>query len=175
MKPYCATAGRRRGARSAALDVTEHLRKEKRSGRPRRTQGHFPGFAGFVPESGNRGLILDYHGPKRLAFWPRARSFPQAHSGPGCTEAGRHIEKAIERVRKTSSMIAIEFCLPTQGEDVCFEARLIPLHWKEIIVIVRDITERRHAEKRLQQYAEECRRRTPSWPRRWRRRGRPRS
>src|SRR5439155_260728 len=29
------------------------------------------------------------------------------------------------------------------------------LHWKEIIVIVRDITERKHAEKRLHQYAEE--------------------
>jgi two-component system sensor histidine kinase/response regulator len=32
---------------------------------------------------------------------------------------------------------------------------LIPLHWKEIIVILRDITERKRAEKRLQQYAEE--------------------
>jgi signal transduction histidine kinase/ActR/RegA family two-component response regulator len=70
-------------------------------------------------------------------------------------EVGRSLDKAITRVRKTSSMVAVEFSLPVKGHEMFCEARLIPLHWKEIIVILRDITERTRAERRIHQYAEE--------------------
>jgi len=36
-----------------------------------------------------------------------------------------------------------------------FEARVIPLHWNEVVVIVREMTERKEAEHRLAEYAEE--------------------
>jgi PAS domain S-box-containing protein len=102
------------------------------------------------------GAILDYRSPQPSALLGSAQDLPgkkiQELIPP---EAGSLLEKAIGRVRKTSAMVAIEFSLPKTGGEMFFEARLIPLHWKEIIVIIRDITERTRAERRVHQYAEE--------------------
>src|SRR5439155_603616 len=145
------------GLRSAALDVTEHLRKEEEIWQTTaELRAIFQALPDLFLRLNTEGLILDYRGPKLSGLLGSGQEFPgrriQDLVPP---EAGRHIEKAIARVRKSNSMVAIEFSLPMKGDEMFFEARLIPLHWKEIIVIVRDITERKHAEKRLQQYAEE--------------------
>src|SRR5437762_3188493 len=145
------------GLRSSVLDVTEHLRKEEEIWQTTaELRAIFQALPDLFLRLNTDGQILDYRGPKPSGLLGAGQEFPgkriQDLVPP---EAGQHLEKAIARVRKSNAMVAIEFSLPMKGDEMFFEARLIPLHWKEIIVIVRDITERKHAEKRLHQYAEE--------------------
>jgi signal transduction histidine kinase len=137
--------------------VTEHIRKEEEIWQTTlEAPRHLRSPARFVPPHGHQ------RSDSRL---PRTRSrpFPAqkedlvgkriVHLTP--PEAGRQFEKAITRVRKSSAMVAIEYSVPAEGGELFFEARLIPLHWREIIAIVRDISERKRTEKRLELYAEE--------------------
>jgi PAS domain S-box-containing protein len=57
--------------------------------------------------------------------------------------------RAIEQVHEFKSIISIEYSLPIQDEEHFFEARLAPLLEDQIIAIIRNITERKHAEEAL--------------------------
>ena len=145
------------GLRSSALDVTEHLRKEEEIWQTTaELRAIFQALPDLFLRLDTDGQILDYRGPKPSGLLGAGQDFPgkriQDMIPP---DAGQNFEKAIARVRKSNAMVAIEFSLPMKDDEMFFEARLIPLHWKEIIVIVRDITVRKHAERRLHQYAEE--------------------
>ena len=147
------------GLRVAALDVTEYLRKEEEI---YQTTAELRAIFQALPDSFLRldtsGVILDYRGP-RPPYFP-------GHDGelPGKriqsllpAEVARQMDSAIARVRKSNCMVAVEYSLAGKAEETFFEARLIPLHWKEIIAIVRDISERKRAQERLEQYAAEVR------------------
>ncbi len=145
------------GLRSAALDVSEHLRKEEEIWQ---TTGELKAIFQALPDVFLRvdtdGVILDYRGPVTSSFWGHARQKTGTRiQSLVPADTGRQIERAIARVRKSNTMVAIEYSLPAGGAEAFFEARLLPLHWKELIVIVRDITERKRAERRLEQYADE--------------------
>jgi two-component system sensor histidine kinase/response regulator len=151
------SAGNILGLRTSAVDVTEHTRKEEEIWQ---TTGELRAVFQALPDVFLRldlnGVILDYRGPASSKFLGENQDLvgEQILSvAPG--EVGTQIEKAIARARRTSSMVAIEYSIPSDDGELFFEARLIPLYWKEIIAIVRDITERKRAEKRLEQYAEE--------------------
>jgi PAS domain S-box-containing protein len=145
------------GLRSYELDVTERIRKEQEIWQ---TTAELRAIFQALPDVFLRldtgGLIVDYRGPKPSVFLGLAEDpVGKRIQNLVSKEVGRQIDKAIDRVRKNNAMVAIEYSLPSEGGETYFEARLIPLHWKEIIVIVRDITERKHADKRLEQYAQE--------------------
>ena len=69
------------------------------------------------------------------------------------SRAGDRIEEAMSEVRKTRSMVVVEY--ETGAEGRFFEARLLPLEWTEIIVVLRDITPQKKIEARLAQNARE--------------------
>jgi two-component system sensor histidine kinase/response regulator len=145
------------GLRSAALDVSEHVRKEEEIWQTTaELRAIFQALPDLFLRLDTTGCIVDYRGPQPSGFLGAAQDLPGKRIQDLVpAEAGSHIAKAISRVRKSGSMVAIEFSLPAKGVETFFEARLIPLHWKEIIVILRDITERTRAERRVHQYAEE--------------------
>jgi PAS domain S-box-containing protein len=58
-------------------------------------------------------------------------------------------EQALRRMRETGSMTRAECVLPIGGEERVFEARMLPLAGDESVAIIRDITERVEAERRL--------------------------
>ena len=60
------------------------------------------------------------------------------------------LREAISQVLETDSLTAIEYSLSVQSGDKSFEARLQSTIGNHIIVIVRDITERKQAEIELQ-------------------------
>jgi PAS domain S-box-containing protein len=145
------------GLRSYESDATERIRTEDEIWQ---TTGELRAIFQALPDVFLRlntdGVILDYRGPQPSGFLGRAQdAVGKRLQNLFTPEVGREIDKALARVRTTNAMVAIEYSLPSEGGETYFEARLIPLHWKEIIVIVRDIAERKRAEKRVEQYAEE--------------------
>jgi len=58
-------------------------------------------------------------------------------------------EKAIDKVQESKSLSIIEYSLPLKNGKQFFEARLVPLLDNQIIVIVRNISERKRVEMTL--------------------------
>ncbi|MFH7025007.1 MAG: PAS domain-containing protein [Heteroscytonema crispum UTEX LB 1556] len=66
-------------------------------------------------------------------------------------DVAKEFEQAILQVQQTDSLVAIEYSLPIlDGGEKTFEARLLRLIQHQIIVIVRNITERKQAQEALQ-------------------------
>ena len=59
------------------------------------------------------------------------------------------IKNGISQVLKSNSLVTMEYSLPLPHGENIFEARLSPILNKHILVIVRNITERRRAEEAL--------------------------
>jgi len=69
--------------------------------------------------------------------------------------AGLRVEQALEKVQKTASMVVVDYEAPGQWGRQYYEARLLPVHWSQIIAVVRNITERRKSQERIEEYAQE--------------------
>ncbi|NTU79208.1 MAG: response regulator, partial [Chloroflexales bacterium] len=55
----------------------------------------------------------------------------------------------IERVRESGRLALFEYALPLGQRERMFEARIVPIAGDELLIVVRDITERRQAMKEL--------------------------
>ncbi|KST64549.1 histidine kinase dimerization/phosphoacceptor domain -containing protein [Mastigocoleus testarum] len=64
-------------------------------------------------------------------------------------------KEAIYHIRKSQSSFIVEYYLDIAGDYKSFEARLVPSIQHHIIVIIRDISERKKAEKALQNAKDE--------------------
>jgi diguanylate cyclase (GGDEF)-like protein len=62
---------------------------------------------------------------------------------------GRQFREAVAQSLKTQSLVVTEYPVPLDGETGFFEARFIPLLKEQVVVVVRDITERKQADDRL--------------------------
>lgn len=98
----------------------------------------------------NTGRILDYKAgatvdfllqPKEL-IGKRIQDVPSQH-------VGQKFEEAIQQVLELKKMVSIEYPLSIQDRQNFYEARLLPLLENQIIVVIRDITEHKHAEDSL--------------------------
>jgi PAS domain S-box-containing protein len=67
------------------------------------------------------------------------------------SDVAKEFEQAILQLKQTDSLVAIEYSLlMLNGGEKIFEARLLPTIQHQIIVIIRNITERKQAQKALQ-------------------------
>ncbi len=63
---------------------------------------------------------------------------------------GEKFEEGLGHVSERRTMTTIDYSMPRNGDVAYFEARLVPLPMhEEIVVIIRDITERKRAEEEL--------------------------
>jgi PAS domain S-box-containing protein len=69
-------------------------------------------------------------------------------------EAGLRLQAAIVRALEAGAPTSEEVSLPLADGRRCFEARLVPLPERHLMIILRDITERRCAEEELRRYRE---------------------
>jgi PAS domain S-box-containing protein len=69
-------------------------------------------------------------------------------------KVGEIFSEAIQRVRELQSIVNIEYPLPLQNQILFFEARLVPLPENQIVVIIRNITERKRVEEALREKEE---------------------
>ncbi len=96
------------------------------------------------------GTILDYkaggetdfYSDPKLLMGKRIQDIPVA-------EVSKAFAEAIEKMREAKSQISVEYSLPTDNGRVYYEARFLPLPGNEMIIIIRDITAGKKAEKEL--------------------------
>ncbi len=99
------------------------------------------------------GTILDYHAERRDLYKPPEEFLGKRMQDVLPQEAGSKFEWALSRMGETDSPVQIEYEIPWYGEGHTFEARLSLLSDGRVIVIVRDITERKKSEEEIQHLA----------------------
>ncbi|MGD0621495.1 MAG: GGDEF domain-containing protein [Thermacetogeniaceae bacterium] len=65
------------------------------------------------------------------------------------TRLGQQFQQAIEQVLQTRSLVVFEYPMFIDGEMRFFEGRFFPLLDDQVVMVARNITERRQAEERL--------------------------
>ena len=64
-------------------------------------------------------------------------------------QVSEKFSEAIQQVQKLKTMVSIEYSLSIQNQPHFFEARLVPTPEDQIVVIIRNITDRKQAEESL--------------------------
>jgi len=72
-------------------------------------------------------------------------------------EAAAAVLSAATKAAETQQIQAVEYSRTFAQGERYFEARVAPLEWKEALVVIRDITDRKEAQLRLEESAEELR------------------
>lgn len=73
------------------------------------------------------------------------------------SSAASTVEQALAEVRRNGRVARIEYTSDEDGQSRDFEARLVPLSGTEIITIIREITDRKEAERALKKREEHFR------------------
>ncbi len=64
-------------------------------------------------------------------------------------QVSEKFSEAIQQVQQSKTIVSIEYSLSIQNQPLFFEARLVPFPEDQIVVIIRNITERKQAEESL--------------------------
>jgi len=103
-----------------------------------------------------QGTILDHKGAAGGDFYltPDLLDGKRIQDIP-VLEVSRRFEAAIQQVLAEQSLVRIEYSLRITANDRSYEARLLPLLGDQIVVIIRNITEQKEAERKLAEKAQE--------------------
>lgn len=75
-----------------------------------------------------------------------------------CPEAGARAQAALAQSQQSRTLQSFEYSVRQQREEYFYEARLQPLGSGQMIVIIRNVTERRKAEAELREFTDKLRR-----------------
>ncbi len=152
-------AGRVIGMSFASFDVTDRQRYEEEL---YRTTAELTAILEAFPDHfiriGEDGTVLDYK-PGRTARPFVAAAGPVGRQVTDLVPAQSrlNLEACLAEVQRSGGMASMEYEIARNGELEYFEMRLLPLHWGEMIAVVRSITEQKRTKLRLEDYAEELR------------------
>lgn len=98
------------------------------------------------------GLILSVRGEVKDTSDPHPplRAGSRIQELPG-EELGARYAEALSQFKDQQTSVSFEYMVGEGPARRCYEARLIPLYRDEILVILRDMTERRHLEEQFRQ------------------------
>lgn len=100
--------------------------------------------------------ILSYYAQDESGLYVRPEKFlGKRFQDVLPSEVSKKFDIGISELRKTKSLIAIEYSLLMHDGEKSYEARLLPSIQEQVIVIVRDITQRKQAQAALQTAKEE--------------------
>ena len=146
-----------RGLRAATLDLTEPTRTQEEV---RQTTSELKAIFQAFPDLFLRvdadATILDYRTPKTtgsFGFAPNCSGRRLRSVLPDA--AGERVESAVRDAIESESLVSVEYSSQGAHAERFFEARVIPLNRREVIIIVRDITPRKIAERQLERFASE--------------------
>jgi two-component system sensor histidine kinase/response regulator len=101
------------------------------------------------------GTILDYKaGSTTDLYLPPEKLLGRRIQDIPLKDVGNKFQEAIQQLKETKSLVSIEYSLKMEKREHFYEARLLPLLENQVIVIVRNITERKRAEEALRESEE---------------------
>ncbi|MBW4667017.1 MAG: PAS domain-containing protein [Cyanomargarita calcarea GSE-NOS-MK-12-04C] len=110
----------------------------------------FQAFPDIYFRLASDGTILSYHARKIFDLYlPQEAFLGKRMQDVLTSDVSYQFQQAILQVHQTNSLVAIEYSLPLATGEKSFEARLLPSIQHQIIVIIREITERKQAQKEL--------------------------
>jgi PAS domain S-box-containing protein len=105
------------------------------------------------------GTFLDYRAGTASGLFAPPEEFLGRHLSEVLPpETARLVEDGLRDVERTGAPVRLSYTLPLADGEHAFEARIIPFAHRQVITIVRDITEQRDAELALQRSEEHYRR-----------------
>jgi PAS domain S-box-containing protein len=153
-------AGQVVGMRLAAVDMTAHKQTEEEAyENANELRALFQALPDLFLRLDREGKILDWKGgqssdpllsPERLSKDTMHDILP--------AEVVAQFREAQDRVRKTCTFQVVEFALDGKTGPQIYETRMLPLNWDQWLAVVRNITDRKSAEKKLKEYAQELER-----------------
>ncbi|BDC52766.1 hypothetical protein F183_A50810 [Bryobacterales bacterium F-183] len=154
------------GLRSASIDITEPTKKQEAVWQATsELNAVFQAFPDMFLRVDSAGCILSVRAIENSEGIPLTQeSVGSSLADQLPPEVAEALLSGSQRALKGGQLLSVEFSLEktdlwSRANQVkYFEARLIPLHWNEVVIIVREITERKAAEHRLALYAEELKR-----------------
>jgi len=145
------------GLSVASMDITERQRSEEEifqtTSELKAIFQAFPDYFLRLDESGRvvdcqTGKSADGFGlPAKPVGKHLAKILPEA--------AAAQIQAAINEVRQKDKMVVVDFEVAGPGNNQFYEARVLPLHWTEVIVVLRNVTRQKENEQRLAEYAQQ--------------------
>ncbi len=110
----------------------------------------FQAFPDLLMRLDCSGVILDYQtgGTKDFLLEPKDPVGKRIQDIKHKDIAAK-FQDAIQQIQENKSLVIVEYSLMIQDRKQVFEARLLPLLEDQIIVIIRNITERKEAEEAL--------------------------
>jgi PAS domain S-box-containing protein len=134
------------------VDISEERRAERELRElERRQRALLDGIPDLVVEVGPDGVYRGHAGPRDAWSTPPAAFLGRRVGEVMVPELARPALDAIEQVRRTGQTATVEYSLPLAGEVRGLEVRVAPAADGGAIAVVRDATERRLTEKRLQE------------------------
>ncbi|MFE1743773.1 PAS domain S-box protein [Coleofasciculus sp. H7-2] len=121
----------------------------------------FQAFPDLYFRLNSDGTILDYNAgqigtgnlyiPPEVFLGKRMQDILPPHIGHQFDEGILQVLQKNSLGAHSPASVHLEYSLPSENEDKSYEARLVPLLENQIMVIVRDITQRQQAEEALRQ------------------------
>ena len=129
------------------LEAVERARGER--------EAIFQALPDFYFRLASDGTLLDFSaGCVSELYVPPAEFLGKRVQDVLPPDVARQVHDAILKVLETNAPVSIEYRLRKTRGERDYEARLLPFPGKQIIVVVRDITERKQAEGELQKAKE---------------------
>jgi PAS domain S-box-containing protein len=97
----------------------------------------------------SNGKILEYRGGTSDLYLPPEKLIGKLIQDIPLKEVSAKFQDAINRVNNTRALVSIEYSIVKRRHEYFYEARLLPLLENQIIVIIRNITDRKRAEEAL--------------------------
>jgi len=97
-----------------------------------------------------QGIILDYHAPDKNRLYVKPEQFLGTNMADVLPPAvSEKIMETIEKILTKDQLVTMEYELSKDGETGYFENRIIPLGKDEFLSFVRNITDRKLSDQRL--------------------------
>ena len=144
------------GMRSAILDITDQLKtKEKALETASELKALSQAFPDLFLRFDTAGNVVDCkRGDPKDPFFGPVTFLGRQLQDILPPDAARLLTDAAVRVRKTNALEVVEYTAEVRHSKQVYECRVLPLYWDHTVAIVRNVTDRKFAERKLEQYAQ---------------------